>query len=122
FPIYLRFRGGKGVATGLGVFLALMPVSTLIALGIWLIFFVALRYVSLASIMAAIVLSISCYYELYTFSQTALTTGYVWWNLQLINLISISLISFLIILKHIPNIKRLIKGTEPKVIFRKKNS
>ncbi|MBI4711740.1 MAG: glycerol-3-phosphate 1-O-acyltransferase PlsY [Planctomycetes bacterium] len=132
FPVYIRFRGGKGVATGLGVFLALMPKSTLIALGIWLVFLLTLRYVSLASIMAAIALAISCYYEIYMFSQygiymfsqTVFTIKYEeWWKCEVISLISISLVSLLIILKHIPNIKRLIVGTEPKVrLWGKKSS
>lgn len=53
FPVYLRFRGGKGVATAAGVFLALAPVAVLIALLVWLASLALSRMVSLASILAA---------------------------------------------------------------------
>src|SRR5256884_1518548 len=51
FPVWLRFRGGKGVATGLGAFVMLAPKIVLIALGIFLVMVFAFRYVSLASIV-----------------------------------------------------------------------
>ena len=56
FPVWLGFRGGKGVATSLGVFLGLMPVPSLITLLLWMIIFKMSGYVSLASIVAALVL------------------------------------------------------------------
>ena len=56
FPVYMRFRGGKGVATATGVFLALSPVAVAIALGVWLIVLRVGRMVSLASVSAAAVL------------------------------------------------------------------
>jgi glycerol-3-phosphate acyltransferase PlsY len=56
FPVYLRFRGGKGVATATGVFLALSPVAVGVALAAWLVMLKAARMVSLASIVASVVL------------------------------------------------------------------
>ncbi|MFL5340456.1 MAG: glycerol-3-phosphate 1-O-acyltransferase PlsY [Gemmataceae bacterium] len=56
FPVWLGFRGGKGVATGAGVVSVLFPLATLGALLVWAVFFCVLRYVSLASVVAAAVL------------------------------------------------------------------
>jgi glycerol-3-phosphate acyltransferase PlsY len=53
WPVYLRFRGGKGVATGLGVFLRLMPLAALGALLVWLAAVAVSRYVSLGSVLGA---------------------------------------------------------------------
>ena len=54
FPVYLRFRGGKGVATALGVFLVIAPYPTIIATGIWILSLIISRYVSLSSIIASV--------------------------------------------------------------------
>ncbi len=56
FPVFLRFRGGKAVAAGTGAFIVLAPWPLLIAAGVWCAVFAAFRYVSLASILAALVL------------------------------------------------------------------
>ena len=56
FPVWLHFKGGKGVATAFGVFLALCPLAALSALGLWIVIVALTRYVSLASILAAVVL------------------------------------------------------------------
>src|SRR5258705_7058458 len=58
YPPWLKFKGGKGVATSAGALLALTPVATLIGVAIWIIVFWLTRYVSLASITAAVVLPI----------------------------------------------------------------
>jgi len=59
FPVWLRFRGGKGVATGLGVFLVLAPLATLCALLVFVLVVWLWRYVSLGSIAAAVVLPLA---------------------------------------------------------------
>ena len=56
---YASFRGGKGVATAAGALLALEPLAVVIALGVWLLVFLPLRYVSLASISAALALALA---------------------------------------------------------------
>src|SRR5689334_12985270 len=58
YPPWLKFKGGKGVATSAGALLALTPVATLIGIAVWIIVFWLTRYVSLASITAAVVLPI----------------------------------------------------------------
>jgi acyl phosphate:glycerol-3-phosphate acyltransferase len=56
FPVWLKFKGGKGVATSAGVMLGLAPLATLVAVFVWIIVFEATRYVSVASVTAAIAL------------------------------------------------------------------
>jgi glycerol-3-phosphate acyltransferase PlsY len=105
FTIFLKFKGGKGVATGLGVFLALVPLPSLIAFGIFGLVFVLSRYVSLGSTCAAISLPLTSYFLGYD-------TGLV---------IFTSAATLLIIYKHRTNIRRLIKKSENKLrIFKKK--
>jgi len=106
FPIFAGFRGGKGVATGMGIVLALFPLGAFIALGLFLIILIASRYVSLGSLIAGLSLPI-----------TILLTGNGS-NTPLL-IFSISLAG-LIVITHRYNIKRIIKGEENKVWFRKK--
>ncbi len=99
FPIWLRFKGGKGVATGLGVFLALAPNAVLIVLGVFLVIVGIFRYVSLGSIVAALLFPLAFY----------------WLNRDLSNPFVLSMIagvSVLILAKHTDNIRRLMSGTE----------
>jgi glycerol-3-phosphate acyltransferase PlsY len=96
FSCFLKFRGGKGVATAAGGFLVLLPVETLIAGAIWIITFYAWRYVSLASILAAVTLPIA--------------TVFLSWSPLLLWLSAI--IAFFVIVRHRANIVRLVNGTE----------
>jgi glycerol-3-phosphate acyltransferase PlsY len=106
FTIFLKFKGGKGVATSLGVFLALAPVSIISSLFIFLIVLYFFRYISLGSITAAIL------FPAFVFIYGE--SGYL--NLVLI----FSLISAIfIIYKHKDNIKRLMDGTENKFDIKK---
>jgi glycerol-3-phosphate acyltransferase PlsY len=111
FPIYLKFKGGKGVATSLGVVLGLWPYYTLsgiIAFGIWIVVFLAWRYVSLASILAAM-----------TFP--AALTLMIWlkpeWELGNLWPLYVAAIGMplLVIARHAENIKRLLEGSESKI-------
>ena len=98
FPIWLRFRGGKGVATALGVFIALVPPASLCILGVFLVIFLITRYVSLASILAAASFPIFGFFFVRHPSPIVIF-GFLF-------------IPILIILKHHANIGRLRAGTE----------
>jgi acyl phosphate:glycerol-3-phosphate acyltransferase len=103
YTCWLKFKGGKGIATSAGVLLALVPLGLFIALGTWFIVFFVSKYVSLASIVAALVLPIGVW----------LTGG----NGRLISLCAT--LSALAIYKHRSNIQRLLNGTENRVGARK---
>ncbi len=98
FPIWLRFRGGKGVATALGVFIALVPLASLCILGVFLAIVFTTRYVSLASILAAASFPIFGFWIVRHPSPIVLF-GFLF-------------IPLLIIVKHSANIARLRAGTE----------
>lgn len=99
FTPYLRFQGGKGVATTIGVLLALAPKNLIFSLVIFLIILFIFSYMSLASIFFALSLPLS--FLLLKPKDFSIPIFFI-------------IISLLIILKHIPNIKRLIKKEEPK--------
>jgi len=99
YPVWLRFKGGKGVATAFGVFLALSPVAALLGLAVFLIVFGVWRFVSLASIVSAIVFPIAALRLAHGQTTPLLTAVTVF-------------IPLLVIVKHHQNITRLLKGTE----------
>lgn len=96
FPVFLKFKGGKGVATGLGIFLYLMPSATISATVVFAIVMGISRYVSISSIFAALALPL--FGVFYQMPDTYVYTSAV--------------ISTLAILKHHANIRRLLAGTE----------
>ena len=99
YTCWLKFKGGKGIATTAGVFAALAPAAFGIALATWLVVFAASRYVSLASILAAAVLPVA-----------------VWLTGQGALLIGVSAaLAALAIWKHKANIQRLLAGTENRI-------
>lgn len=99
FPVWLKFRGGKGVATAVGVFLALAPKALGSSLLVFLLVFTVTRYVSLASMTS------SFSFPLFLRWIERVPPGHPVF-------ISAVLISLLIILKHHSNIRRLLNGTE----------
>ena len=107
YPFYLGFKGGKAVATGCGVFLVLAPVQTITAALIWLVVLMISRYVSLSSMIAAVVLFVQILAaHLFKDPQKALTgTTYF-----------AGLVCLMIILRHRGNIRRLMNGTEPRLV------
>ncbi|HEY4010447.1 MAG TPA: glycerol-3-phosphate 1-O-acyltransferase PlsY [Acidobacteriaceae bacterium] len=98
FPIWLGFKGGKGVASALGVFLAIAPLAALCSLGMFIVLFAITRYVSLASVVAAFVMPIFC--MLFMPDRSPIFVG------------GILFIPLLVIIKHHANIARLMQGTE----------
>jgi glycerol-3-phosphate acyltransferase PlsY len=100
YPIWLKFRGGKGVAAGFGAFVVIAPLSALAALVVWFLVLAVSRWVALASMVASAVFPLA---------------------LKLINkpdmvtLISVSAAAVLIILRHSSNIRKMLTGEEVKV-------
>ncbi|MCD6176344.1 MAG: glycerol-3-phosphate 1-O-acyltransferase PlsY [Candidatus Cloacimonetes bacterium] len=109
FTIFLKFKGGKGVATSAGVFIALVPVPIAIALFVFIITVWLSKFVSLGSILAAFTLFIS---ELIINIRNSFTKIEI--------LIFTFIITLFIIIRHKANIQRLINGNENKISFKKK--
>jgi len=109
FSPFLRFRGGKGVNTALGVFVTLLPVQTLIAFAVFLLTVLIFRYISLGSILGALTLAAILWIE-----RTAMNRPIDNWYLA-----AVSLLALLILVAHRQNIIRLTKGTENRFHLRK---
>ena len=103
FPIWLKFKGGKGVASSFGFILMTQPLVALYAFGIWLIMAFSFRYSSLSALTAAAAVPVIAYFmcpPVYAVFYTA--------------------IALLVIVRHHANIGRLLKGEESKISFKKK--
>ncbi len=98
FSVFLKFKGGKGVATALGVFLALAPLAVAIALALFACLMFLWRYVSLGSISAAAAMPLAVFFLGGSRTVTVVTL----------------VIAVIVIIRHHENIKRLISGTESK--------
>jgi glycerol-3-phosphate acyltransferase PlsY len=103
YPPWLKFKGGKGVATSAGALLALTPVATLIGVAVWIIVFWLTRYVSLASVVATVALPI-----------VILMIGSPDENSGKLLVYSSVCVAALVIWRHRSNLSRLIRGTEPR--------
>ena len=102
YSIYLGLEGGKGVATGLGVYLVLIPIPTLIGAAVWIVCAKVLKISSLSSLLGLVGVIVSA-----SFLNDGLNVG---------SNVPMYIIAFIIIYKHIPNIIRIIKSEEKKVI------
>ena len=111
FPIYVKFKGGKGVATSFGVALGLWPYYTicvLFAAVVWVVVVLIWRYVSLASIAASVT------FPLVLTAAIILTPGWDFGNLWPV-LIAAVAIPVMVIIRHRENVKRLLAGIESKI-------
>ncbi|HXY25662.1 MAG TPA: glycerol-3-phosphate 1-O-acyltransferase PlsY [Candidatus Acidoferrum sp.] len=111
FPVWLKFKGGKGVATAAGVFLTLSPLAFAVAIALFVLVVVFSRYVSLGSISAAAAMPLLMYllWAPRHAPPPAVTIGTL-------------AAALLIILKHRGNLQRLLTGAEPKFSFSKKRA
>jgi glycerol-3-phosphate acyltransferase PlsY len=107
FPVWLRFRGGKGVATGLGSFVMLAPKAVLLIVGIFVAIVLLFRYVSLGSVVAVALFPLMAW----------LLDGYRNSPLMLAIMAAASL---LVISQHQGNIRRLVAGTENRLKWRRR--
>lgn len=102
FPVWLKFRGGKGVATGLGSFVVIAPKVVLVAAGIFIAVVVLFRYVSLGSIIAVASFPLLVY-EMRAYGNVPMALAFM------------TATSLLIIARHNQNIRRLLRGRENRV-------
>ena len=98
YPVWLKFKGGKGIATYLGVLLGLAPVIVLVFAAVWLSMAKLFRYSSLAALTAAVVVPVA----LYLYGRPEVASLFV-------------VMSLITILKHHENIRRLLSGTESRI-------
>jgi len=103
FPVWLGFKGGKGVAASAGALLGLMPFVALIAVAVWLIIFYLTRYVSVASMTAALAVPITILSMMFL-GQTG-GTALLYFSICL---------AAVVIARHRSNLSRLVRGTEPR--------
>jgi len=104
FPVWLRFKGGKGVATGLGVFIPICPMAVVAAAAVWILLVVFWRYSSLGSMAAAAAMPILIYLF---YAPRHAPPDYV--------LLGTVLISVLILWKHRENMRRMLAGEENRI-------
>ncbi len=106
FPVWTGFRGGKGVATGAGALIGLVPVASGVLLIMWVVVVILTRYVSVASVAAALAAA-----------PLAWAFGAPWPYV-----VFIALIGLFVITKHRGNIRRLMNGTESRIQFGRKDA
>lgn len=104
FPVWLKFKGGKGVASTFGFILVINPAIALMALATWLVFAFLFRYSSLAALAAAV-----------------LTPLYAYFYAGEVESVFFTAVALLVVVRHHANIRRLIKGEESKISFGKKD-
>lgn len=109
FPVFFKFKGGKGVATGCGAFLAVCPVTTLFGLGIFALIFIATKIISISSLCGTVAVVATSL----IFSDIA--DGFIGFVQVVLHIAS----GLIIIIKHKENIVRLINGQEKKLTVKK---
>jgi len=100
YPVWLKFRGGKGVATGFGAFVVIAPLSALAALALWFVVLVISRWVALASMIAS-----ACFPLLLKLIASP----------DVVTLVAVSAAAVLIIFRHSSNIRKMLSGEEVKI-------
>ncbi len=104
WPLYLRFRGGKGVATLAGILFAMNWIAALIGLGVWALLFIPFRYVSLASVVAAAAVPLAHHFTRERFRER--------WGAPGVITTFLGAAAVLVVWRHRENIRRLLAGTE----------
>ncbi len=107
FPVWLRFKGGKGVATSLGVIFGMMPLAALMVFAIWGVVFKVSRYVSLASLVAAVALPVTVIGLMFFWPRNLAGAVHGWAYFYFACVAAI-----LVLRRHRENIRRLVAGTE----------
>lgn len=105
FPVFLKFKGGKGVATSFGVLMAVLPLISFIAISIFILIVLIFRYVSLGSVVAA--------------ASVGLYSSYMFFCSKSALYLLILFLVALLILRHKPNIIRLIRREENRISLKK---
>ena len=105
FSIFTKFKGGKGIAVGAGVFLALIPLELMLGVAVFAIILATTKYVSLASLSASTFICLSLMVEKYLLKQ----------NLPLILILTCFILTLLVFYTHRGNIERLLNGTESRI-------
>ena len=104
WPIYSKFKGGKGIATSLGVVIALTPLSLSVIIPTWLVIFVIFGYVSLASVLTAVAYPIAVY---------------LFYPNDIYKLIFALILAILATYRHKSNLERLLHGQEHRILYQK---
>jgi glycerol-3-phosphate acyltransferase PlsY len=105
WTVFMKFHGGKGVATSLGVFIAISPIAGLIALAVWIIIVAITRYVSIGSILMCITFCVVTFVI-----SIPITYGVKIWTVRVMAIV----VTLIITYKHKKNIELIIKGKERK--------
>jgi glycerol-3-phosphate acyltransferase PlsY len=103
FPVWLRFNGGKGVATSAGALLGVVPIAAITIFLVWLLVFQTTRYVSLASVLAALALPITVAFLVWLHMTKGVVLLYF-----------TTAMTALVVWRHRSNISRILSGTEPR--------
>jgi glycerol-3-phosphate acyltransferase PlsY len=106
FPLFAGFKGGKGVATLLGIGVALYPLSGPAAFGVWIIVFLLSGYVSLASVIACFSFPFISYFLMH--------------NTEMPLVLLSAAVAIFIPMIHVRNIRRLLAGTESRFLYKRK--